>query len=523
MSLRSIKYFFLSALLAQLTWPAFSQQHPNLQKGFSADKVYQFAEFDSVNLFNGNVNISIPIGQQYKVDGALTYGLALTYNSKAWDFEVDQYSDLPGDEKMYTLALPNRRSNAGMGWQVSLGRLIPPGDPTNHDVRDQWIFESPDGAEHHFVTTTQEFSYAANTGAYLRMRSYEDGAYRFREVHTGDGIVRKFLQSGSEWRLVQIADASGNYATVSHIFDAVTGKLASWLITEQSGREQRIFFRAYAGSSQRNYQTVLDRVELTAFSGETATYSFTYRDASVERGCGSTMVGSQSLAIGVPVLTTITLPDGSTYQLDVYDTSTIFTCRQGLLSQVVLPTKGKISYGYQTYKMYNDECGTGHLDLSPGIASRTYFKANDATADAVWTYTTALQEMTNTGTQCPSVTGTGQPRDIQAAKWMKNSIAVSDRDGNLLKKSQHFFTTWPRGDAYGLNYLEVNTLGLSVTAGISNVNASSRTHANGTVETRHLSSQDCTDATCAPHIDRRFPATTVSAFSSRLAWRRSWS
>ena len=91
------------------------QQAPGLEKGFSADKLYQFGDLDSVNTFNGNLTFRLPIGPTYPVNGGTSYALTLTYNSKVWDYE---------EVGTYILAVPTRRSNAGLGWLLSLGRII---------------------------------------------------------------------------------------------------------------------------------------------------------------------------------------------------------------------------------------------------------------------------------------------------------------------------------------------------------------------------------------------------------------
>ncbi|HMB53369.1 MAG TPA: hypothetical protein VKU40_08635, partial [Thermoanaerobaculia bacterium] len=65
-------------------FPAVAQQNPDTAGGFEAGKVYQFGELDSVNLFNGNVTVVLPIGGSYPVNGNLGYGLTLSYNSNLW-------------------------------------------------------------------------------------------------------------------------------------------------------------------------------------------------------------------------------------------------------------------------------------------------------------------------------------------------------------------------------------------------------------------------------------------------------
>src|SRR6476469_4119751 len=96
---------------------AAAQKPAGLELGIQPEKLYQFSDLDSVNLFNGNLMTSIPIGQRYSVGGSLSYQLNLVYNSKVWDYE--QYFD--GNGKPFYVARPNLRSNAGLGWRLTLG------------------------------------------------------------------------------------------------------------------------------------------------------------------------------------------------------------------------------------------------------------------------------------------------------------------------------------------------------------------------------------------------------------------
>src|SRR5438270_673902 len=94
-----------------------AQKGPNIELGFKPDKIY---------LFNGNLMITIPIGLRYPIGGSLSFQLVMTYNSKVWDYKYD----LSETGVTHLNALPNYRSNAGVGWRVSLGRLMNSSDPT---------------------------------------------------------------------------------------------------------------------------------------------------------------------------------------------------------------------------------------------------------------------------------------------------------------------------------------------------------------------------------------------------------
>jgi len=62
-------------------------------------------------------------------------------------------------------ANPNRRSNAGVGWRLSLGRLLPPTDPLSDYLEGAggWVYEGPSGDEHSFSEVIQDGAQAYTT------------------------------------------------------------------------------------------------------------------------------------------------------------------------------------------------------------------------------------------------------------------------------------------------------------------------------------------------------------------------
>jgi RHS repeat-associated protein len=62
-------------------------QHINRERGFNANRVYDSFDLDSINTFNGNLIINIPLGQPYRVGGGLSYSFNLIYNSFIWSQE----------------------------------------------------------------------------------------------------------------------------------------------------------------------------------------------------------------------------------------------------------------------------------------------------------------------------------------------------------------------------------------------------------------------------------------------------
>ena len=127
------------ALLLLLALPCVAAaQDPNLQRGFAPGKLYDMMGLDSVSTFNGNLNVRIPLGQTYSAGPVLQYQFVLAYNSKIWEFEYLSGVRPPGDPRKRPV--PDTRSNAGLGWRLTLGELYPPKVITGMPPTAGWTY-----------------------------------------------------------------------------------------------------------------------------------------------------------------------------------------------------------------------------------------------------------------------------------------------------------------------------------------------------------------------------------------------
>src|SRR5712692_1359194 len=129
--------------ICTVAFPALAQ-HPNLDRGISADKMYQFGNIDQINIFNGNLSLTIPIGGDRPVSERLSYGLTLSYNSKVWESE-EVYTGTPTNGNWAYRKKPVTLSNAGLGWSLSLGQLLDPYqayDNSSNVAQQGWRYES---------------------------------------------------------------------------------------------------------------------------------------------------------------------------------------------------------------------------------------------------------------------------------------------------------------------------------------------------------------------------------------------
>ena len=411
----------LAVLLAAL--PAAADPHPNNQGGVDVNEVMQIGTIDNVNLFNGALTVSIPLGLSYPNGAQMTYGLKLVANSNPWDFWTET------DTTTHFESEPSHCSNAGLGWRVSLG-AVAYGDEmagltpssivcaTAGDAQPLAIYEGPDGAQHIFVATlhdgdpddvfngvqdnlvadVENVQYTRD-GSYLRLTRYNaHAANETTTIEFPTGEIHTFNRAG---QVTQIKDRFNNQVNVSYLTTAASGcpgatgaETSCWKIADTQGRTQWVYFRSdlpwYNGTGI--YQPLVSRVVLAAFNASQATYTFNYAvSPTIGRSCpmSDPKVGD----VQVPLLTGITLPDGSQYQ----PTATGYvlqaagagacTSNSGSLLHLTLPTAGTLDWTYQIYNFPSASASPNTRPFhsaNPGVKTRTMF---DGTTAAVWTYT----------------------------------------------------------------------------------------------------------------------------------------
>lgn len=246
--------FALAAALALAAPPAAGQQFPAQQRGLSADTAYSLGDIDSVNLFNGNLSLTLPLGQSYPVGPAFSLGFSLGYNSKVWDYEekICQQSS-PPQNVVYQLPVPDKYANAGLGWLLTPGFLLDPsvagGNQNPLNLGPNWIYVSPDGGHHAFyprlhpgypATPSAAGTLYSNDGTYLRQKKLAPSQCRAvagtsgdcRIVEFPDGSRHEFLSFAPfRWRVVRTEDAFGNQVDIDYRFTP-DGKDLDWTFRE---------------------------------------------------------------------------------------------------------------------------------------------------------------------------------------------------------------------------------------------------------------------------------------------------
>lgn len=363
--MKRLAVFF--AVLA-IALPSFGQQHPNRAKGFNANSVHQVNDYDSINAFNGNLTVSIPLGSPYPLNSDVGVQFTLYSNANVWDGERYDYTCDPDGAVIRTYGYPHRRANAGLGWTLTLGRLYAPLHPTAKG----WTFESPDGADHELKPSDTANVLKTTDGSFLRMRTdttdrlveFPDGRVYTFSLHPHRNAPEPDAHEDEEWMLTKISNQFGELAYVQYDYDAshrisqwrvhAAGSADPFAIVELGDHEYEVQLQEYPYASTRpvQYARFVDRLKLRLAPSPApmAEYSFAYhaawsgRSAEVHNVKPACMPQQNSQA-RVSYLDTVTLPDGTHFDFS-YEESTDGLGPVGLPVKMTLPTGGIIGWDY---------------------------------------------------------------------------------------------------------------------------------------------------------------------------------
>ncbi|MCP3997863.1 MAG: hypothetical protein GY722_22810, partial [bacterium] len=265
-----------------------AQDNQNEKRGFDAESLYSVGEIDTVNLFNAGLSIVIPIGERYPLSTNTSYGFQLVYNSKLWDYrsKFDPISDTYS-----RISIPTRITNAGLGWTFNPGYLLERNFAS--EVPHEWThaqYVGPDGGQHFFYNQLHrgEDDGDANVwytrdNSYLRLKKVSSSLYRMEfqsgEVHEFGHLL---VEPGGwrKWFLTRIEDRHGNWMSIDY---GLRQSSWIWTITDQHQRIHTVTLTHF----QDIDDYYLSSVDLEAFDGSRAPYSFTYELDTVEQGCGA--------------------------------------------------------------------------------------------------------------------------------------------------------------------------------------------------------------------------------------------
>jgi YD repeat-containing protein len=328
--------------------------HPVQERGFRPDGVYQLTNYDSVNLFNGNLNAAIPIGMRYSVSSSLSYQLTLTYAGNLWQF-IERCQVWPGSDGECSLNAIVRNDAAGLGWDFSFGTL------------SGGIYTSPSGAKHRFYNVLHDgdaedpgdtdgtaVTYTRD-GSYLRLRKLT-ATLRILEFPNGEKHrFQEYDSAASLWRLTHIyngfSTVDSNSVPTSN-FVAFTYPQSSTysgtdtVITDSAGRSHTIRYKEAVGLGAKSRVASFD---LAAAGGTRAIYTLEYlKNASGTEVISlekPTRVTVTTSSVQASFLSKLHLPNGELFQFSYFIPLSTHNA-SGTLQEMILPTVGKIKWDY---------------------------------------------------------------------------------------------------------------------------------------------------------------------------------
>jgi YD repeat-containing protein len=432
---------------------------PASNRGIDLAGVYQVNDIDNINLFSGNLIIDVPLATQFPLNGGFSYGIHLVYTGQPWDFplstrliQVSSTTEDPIYENVTKATpVPNRRSNAGMAWRVTMGQLLlgsgaftPPCNTGQTCV----YYESPDGAQHELSTSSITAnnittSYSAD-GSYLRLKQYLNLGYE--ELEFPDGTIHRFDSTG---RLIGIytpfdrvassaasvtVEYLSNPQPVNQCQDSVA--TSCWKIYDNLGRTQYVTF----ASTQNLYTHQLaHKIIAPAPAGGTVAYTLNYNDQTTLDAANDTVLHLDDCytrwrdtndpnSYAVPLLTSIDLPDGSKYNIHAHNDATNGYCFQGSLETLTLPTRGNVSYTYIDWTLgHQRDYDPPYL---PGVSHRTKTPAGGT--PQTWNYDPAPDS---------HYQGPGCPTSVDCVQeYRARKVTVTDPDN---RRTRHYFSNVP--------------------------------------------------------------------------------
>ncbi len=351
-----------------------AQDLENFARGFTPEKAYAIGDLDNVSLFNGNLSVSIPIGQEYPVGGGFSYRFNLNYNSNVWTYEsqVTPSSD-PNRywEYQERIGHPAIDSNAGVGWSLHFGMVIPPKTelPSGMEWQNpdnRWLYVDSDSSQHFFYPQLHEGEDDMDDAVWYS----RDGTYlRLIEVSSDEVVIEQpggvrstfnktvFFQL---WRLDRIEDRFGNY--LSFDYQPAPGEFY-WILTDSTGRSHTLVF----GEGE----STLKEIHLAAFDNTTATYTLNH-DIEPVYICNEFIAGQSPVWYDLPLLAEVVLPDGSTYEMETTHGGTPqnLICGGGL-TELTLPTLGTIGWEYGAWYLpaegFTSADGCNEIGCNPAL------------------------------------------------------------------------------------------------------------------------------------------------------------
>lgn len=277
---------------------------PEIQRGVDVNTLFAGMDADSVNLYNGNLSIRVPIGSVV-ASPRLSADLALHYNSDVWASKKDHCLVMgsiggpPTEAQELFVPIPSPFDNAGMGWSLSLGEIVAADIGVHnpeHNAIDSY-YRTPSGSLIVFETrlrdqvpanTTAQVRYSRD-GSYLRRRDGASGCATpagssspCSTIEFPDGVVHEFHQIGDRFRPTRMRDSFGNLIDIA--YDGHSWTLSARVLrsTHQHGSNTHARIATLRFHDGGQAYRKLDYVDVPSPAG-VARYKMEYQNATVRR------------------------------------------------------------------------------------------------------------------------------------------------------------------------------------------------------------------------------------------------
>jgi RHS repeat-associated protein len=356
-------------LVAVLSAAAVRAQVPfaDTQRGFPPNTGIATTGLDHVNLFNGNVAVSIPLGPGYPVGAGLSSQLRLVYNSHIWRTGFACVNPIDGRD--YYGVYVRGSSVFGAGWRLDLGYLH---QELNDDFALGPDFLTPDGSAHRFGSAVPSVT---RDTSFLRRQATNEV-----DFPNGDrGFLNQVIPSSAvaHGSTTLDFDADGSFLTkLQSRFDdyVLVNYVSNYEVFDNTIRIASVqhFHRNHSTGQDELLRTInFHYTSLTVNAGTINTWAvvseidfpttagtqrvlFTYHTSGFDRpvtditasACPS---GPQSRStVAAPLLKSIQLDASQpalSYQfeyLTTFDTS--LGAKAGVIRQMIVPTGGAVQY-----------------------------------------------------------------------------------------------------------------------------------------------------------------------------------
>jgi RHS repeat-associated protein len=368
---------WLACLLAgRLSAQSGPDNDPAAAQGY-VDNAFHDSSFDSINEFNGQLTVPIPVGPEYPVGPSLKLQLMLVYNSKVWDYGAPVPEDALGSWRPIV-----GDPALGIGWNLTPGKVVPCGSGLQ-----RVCFSRSDGAEIVFfpetpgatVWQTQDgnryrLSRAGASGPYT-MSDGDGLTYTFDHQVSGyddvrtsaPGYTRDFGRGRDGWYLTEIRDLHTNRIEIEYWTGASSCTTGCMDCSGTNSWIPRYFRVQPVGEAEDLVaEVLLDAGQAQPVSGVRfkvrqgvseawVDWNFIYADVTISRagfsGCQTPVVKALSRVELPSDIAGLTAGQRARYEFTYWQGQGL--AFDGLLKTMKLPTGVDVAYAYGNYHFYS--------------------------------------------------------------------------------------------------------------------------------------------------------------------------